>query len=63
MPEQTFTVQEITVLSKLSERCVRKMIADGRLPVIRLMGVRAVRVPADAVRALFREGNSLPVGD
>jgi excisionase family DNA binding protein len=53
MPDEMFTVREITVLGKLSERCVRKMIAEGRLPVIRLTDVRAVRVPANAVDTLL----------
>jgi len=54
--EQTFTVRQVADLAVLSERTVRAMISDGRLPVVRLVGVRAVRIPADAVHALF--GNS-----
>jgi len=52
--EQTFTVRQVADLAVLSERTVRAMISDGRLPVVRLVGVRAVRIPADAVRALLQ---------
>jgi len=51
--KRPFTVRQIADLTALSERTVRAMIADGRLPVIRLMGVRAVRVPANAVSTLL----------
>jgi excisionase family DNA binding protein len=46
------TVAEATARLRLSERTVRAMLADGRLPGVRLVGLRAVRIPASAIEAL-----------
>ena len=40
------TVRQVAENWQVSERTIRRMIADGRLPVIRLG--RAVRIPAKA---------------
>jgi excisionase family DNA binding protein len=53
--ERSYTVREIVGATGLSERCVREMISDGRLASVRLSGVRAVRVPAAALRTLLGE--------
>jgi excisionase family DNA binding protein len=42
--ERLLTVDQLAELWQISQRTVRRMIADGRLPVIRLG--RAVRIPA-----------------
>jgi excisionase family DNA binding protein len=42
--EQLLTVDQLAELWQVSPRTVRRMIADGRLPVVRLG--RAVRIPA-----------------
>lgn len=47
------TVADVVHLTGLSERTVRAMVSDGRLPAIRPLGVRVVRVPEGAVRALM----------
>ena len=52
--ERLLTVAEVVEQLGLGERTVRQMLADGRLPVVRLDGVRAIRVPEPAVRALWR---------
>jgi excisionase family DNA binding protein len=41
--ERLLTVNQLAELWQISSRTVRRMIADGRLPVIRLG--RAVRIP------------------
>jgi len=46
-------VAEVVARLGLSERTIRKMIADGRLPGVRPLGVRAVRVPEDVVQAFL----------
>ena len=43
--EGLFTVAQIAKAWQVSERSIRRMIADGRLPVVRLG--RAVRIPAN----------------
>jgi len=45
--EALLTVSQVAENWRVSQRTVRRMIADGRLPVVRLG--RAVRVPAKAV--------------
>jgi excisionase family DNA binding protein len=45
--EKLFTVQQVAENWRVSQRMIRRMIADGRLPVVRLG--RAVRIPAKAV--------------
>jgi excisionase family DNA binding protein len=52
--DRLMTVAEVMDQLGLAERTVRQMVADGRLPAIRLDGVRAIRVPEPAVRALMR---------
>ena len=42
--EQLLTVDQLAELWQVSPRTVRRMIADGRLPIVRLG--RAVRIPA-----------------
>jgi excisionase family DNA binding protein len=44
--EALLTVHEVAEKWQISQRTVRRMIADGRLPVIRLG--RAVRIRANA---------------
>jgi len=51
--EDVLRVPEIVRRTGLTERTVRAMIADGRLPAIRPAGVRIVVVPASAVRELM----------
>jgi excisionase family DNA binding protein len=46
--EGLLTVQQVAENWQVSQRTVRRMIADDRLPVIRLG--RAVRIPANAGR-------------
>jgi len=46
-PQRLLTVHQLAELWQISPRSVRRMIADGRLPVVRLG--RAVRIPAKAV--------------
>jgi excisionase family DNA binding protein len=43
-PERLLTVDQLAELWQISERTVRRMTADGRLPVVRIG--RAVRIPA-----------------
>lgn len=54
--EQLYKVHEVCDLSRLKERVVRQMIADGRLRAVRLRGVRAIRVPASALAELIAAG-------
>jgi excisionase family DNA binding protein len=44
--ERLLTVDQLAELWQISQRTVRRMITDGRLPVVRLG--RAVRIPAKA---------------
>jgi excisionase family DNA binding protein len=44
--EVLLTVHQVAENWRVSQRTVRRMIADGRLPIIRLG--RAVRIPAQA---------------
>jgi excisionase family DNA binding protein len=46
--EQLLTVDQLARLWKISQRTVRRMITDGRLPVVRFG--RAVRISAKAAR-------------
>ena len=46
--EVLLTVQQVAQNWRVSQRMIRRMIADGRLPVIRLG--RAVRISANADR-------------
>ena len=43
--EGLLTVRQVAERWQVSERSIRRMIADGRLPVVRLG--RAVRIPAN----------------
>ena len=43
--EGRLTVRQVAERWQVSERSIRRMIADGRLPVVRLG--RAVRIPAN----------------
>jgi excisionase family DNA binding protein len=45
--ERLLTVDQLAELWQVSSRTVRRMVADGRLPVVRIG--RAVRIPAKAV--------------
>ena len=45
--ERLWTVDQLAELWQISPRSIRRMIADGRLPVVRLG--RAVRIPAKSV--------------
>jgi excisionase family DNA binding protein len=44
--ERLLTVDQLAELWQISPRTVRRMMADGRLPIVRLG--RAVRIPAKA---------------
>jgi excisionase family DNA binding protein len=46
--EELLTVQQVAENWQVSQRTIRRMIADGRLPIIRLG--RAVRISANADR-------------
>ena len=46
--EGLLTVQQVAENWQVSQRMIRRMIADGRLPVVRLG--RAVRIPAKTGR-------------
>jgi excisionase family DNA binding protein len=48
---QLLTVSEVAQWLRLSERQIRRMIADGRIPVVRLG--RAVRIREEVLRALI----------
>jgi len=48
-------VSEVCTRLGLGERHVRQMIADGRLAAVRLKGLRAVRVPASALKELIED--------
>jgi excisionase family DNA binding protein len=54
MTSRFLSVAEVVRLTGLSERTVRMMISDGRLPVIRPDGLRVVRVPESAVEKLMQ---------
>jgi len=47
LAERLWTVDQLAELWQISPRSIRRMIADGRLPVVRLG--RAVRIPAKSV--------------
>jgi excisionase family DNA binding protein len=47
------TVYDFAARARLSERTVRAMIADGRLPSVRPFGLRIVRVPESALLSLM----------
>ena len=40
-----YSVREAEVITALSERTIRKLIAEGRLGVVRPLGMRTVRIP------------------
>jgi excisionase family DNA binding protein len=46
--EGLLTVQQVAENWQVSQRTIRRMISDGRLPVIRIG--RTVRIPANAGR-------------
>ena len=50
--DRLLTVGQVAENWQVSERTIRRMIADGRLPVVRLG--RAVRIPAKVAAALNR---------
>jgi excisionase family DNA binding protein len=49
--EQLLTVAQVATILQMSIRSVRRMIADGRLPVVRLG--RSVRVRRGALEAMI----------
>jgi excisionase family DNA binding protein len=51
--ERLLTVDQLAELWQISSRTIRRMIADGRLPVVRLG--RAVRIPAKVAARLNRK--------
>jgi excisionase family DNA binding protein len=51
---ELLTVSETAAALRLGERTIRQMLADGRLPKVRLFGVRAVRIPTGAVKAMIQ---------
>ena len=59
LPGRLLTVADISTALQVSERAVRRWIADGSLPVVRLG--RAVRIrPADLARIA---ATGLPAGE
>jgi len=60
-PVQLLTVDDVAAVLRLSPRSVRRMIEDGRLPVIRLG--RAVRVHPSALSALVDNSSQEKTGD
>jgi excisionase family DNA binding protein len=53
LPGRLVTVAEAGELLRLSERQIRRMIADGRIPVVRLG--RAVRIRPGVVAKLMED--------
>jgi excisionase family DNA binding protein len=55
-PDETHlrTVAEVVRITGLSERTIRAMLSDGRLEAVRLVGLRAVRIPERALLNLIR---------
>jgi excisionase family DNA binding protein len=52
-PENWLTVAEFARRLSLSERTVLRMLADGKIPAVRV-GPRLVRIPASALDAIVR---------
>ncbi len=61
LPSRFLTVNDVAEMLQLSSRTVRRMIADGRLPVIRVG--RAVRVHPAALAALMDGSGQEKSGD
>lgn len=61
LPVRLLTVDDVAEVLQLSPRSVRRMVADGRLPVIRLG--RAVRVHPSAVATLMDGSSQEKSGD
>jgi excisionase family DNA binding protein len=53
LPGRLVTVAEVGELLRLSERQIRRMIADGRIPVVRLG--RAIRIRPGVVAKLIED--------
>jgi excisionase family DNA binding protein len=51
------TVNDVAEILRLNPRSVRRLIADGRLPVVRLRG--AVRIRPEAVEELIASGGQM----
>jgi excisionase family DNA binding protein len=51
--ERYLTVRDVVARTKLCERTIRALIANGQLTVVRPAGVRAIRVPERAVSELM----------
>ncbi len=52
--ERALRVRDVVARTSLSERTIRQMLADGRLPAIRPRGLRIVRIPESAVEKLMK---------
>ena len=61
LPVRLLTVDDVAEVLQVSPRSVRRMVADGRLPVIRLG--RAVRVHPLAVATLMDGSGQEKSGD
>ena len=61
LPSRLLKVKQVAEVLQLSPRTVRRMIADGRLPVIRVG--RAVRVHPSAVATLMEGSGQEKSGD
>lgn len=49
VPAEVYTKQEVAQLLKISIETVTRMIDRGDLPIADIPGVRAIRIPKDAV--------------
>jgi excisionase family DNA binding protein len=55
--DRLLSVNDVVDRTSLSERMVRRLIAEGRLRAVRLAGMRAVRVPESALSSLLQPCN------
>jgi excisionase family DNA binding protein len=55
-PVNLLTVDEVASMLKLSVRTIRRMTDSGQLSVVRIPGLRAVRIRPEAIDALIRGG-------
>jgi excisionase family DNA binding protein len=51
--ERLLSVTEVMARTGLAERTIRRLIAQGQLPIRRPAGLRAVRVPEQAIVKLI----------
>lgn len=51
--DRLLRVEEVSARTGLAQRTIRQLIAEGRLPVVRPFGLRAVRIPESALASLM----------